>query len=230
MVGVKLNSGDYVHGGFSEEHSLEHVRAISGWNMIDFIEVSGGDYEDPRMLRRFLELTIGCVLTGYVEFGQISTRQAFFSSFSRKALEVARSSCSSPPLIILTGSLRTRKVMASSIRDRHTQLVGIGRPSVLHPSFASDIQNPSLGDGDVQPPTEPDVPDLHISPLIGAGLATLWYCWAMAQIAKRREADVGVMPWFALLQMSFGMDPFDGWKVLFVSFVAVGLSYWYLFL
>lgn len=52
-MGVKLNSGDYVRGGFSEEHSLEHVRAISGWNMIDFIEVSGGDYEDPRTLRRF---------------------------------------------------------------------------------------------------------------------------------------------------------------------------------
>ena len=63
MVGVKLNSGDYVHGGFSEEHSLEHVRTISGWNMVDFIEVSGGDYEDPRMLRRFLVLTIGRVLT-----------------------------------------------------------------------------------------------------------------------------------------------------------------------
>lgn len=229
MVGVKLNSGDYVHGGFSEEHGLEHVRAISGWNMIDFIEVSGGDYEDPRMSRRFLVLTIECVLTDHVGFGQVTTRQAFFSSFSRKALEVARSSSSSPPLIILTGSLRARKVMASSIRDGHTQLIGIGRPSVLHPAFASALQNPSLGDEDVQPPTEPDVPDLRISPLIGSGLGTLWYCWAMAQLVKRREADVRAMPWFALLQMSFGVDPFDGWKVLFVSSVAAGLSYWYLF-
>jgi hypothetical protein len=228
VVGVKLNSGDYVHGGFSEERSLEHVRAISGWNMIDFIEVSGGDYEDPRMLRRSLVLTIGYILTNHLEFGRVTTRQAFFSSFSRKALEVARSSSSSPPLIILTGSLRTRKVMASSIRDGHTQLIGIGRPSVLHPSFASTLQDSSLGDEDVQPPKEPDVPDLHISPLIGSGLATLWYCWAMAQMVKRREADVRAMPWFALLQMSFGIDPFDGWKVLFMSSVAVGLSYWYL--
>lgn len=229
-MGVKLNSGDYVHGGFSEEHSLEHVRAISGWNMIDFIEVSGGDYEDPRMLHRLLVLTIGYVLTNYIEFGQVPTRQAFFSSFSRKALQVARSSSSSPPLIILTGSLRARKIMASSIRDGHTQLIGIGRPSVLHPSFASALQNSRLGDEDVQPPTEPDVPDVHISPLIGAGLTSLWYCWAMAQIVKRRKADVRAMPWFALLQMSFGIDPFDGWKVLFGSLVAVGLSYWYFFI
>jgi 2,4-dienoyl-CoA reductase-like NADH-dependent reductase (Old Yellow Enzyme family) len=50
VVGVKLNAGDYVHGGFSEDHSLEHIKTVSSWNMVDFIEVSGGDYEDPRML------------------------------------------------------------------------------------------------------------------------------------------------------------------------------------
>ena len=226
MVGVKLNSGDYVHGGFSEEHSLEHVKTISGWNMLDFIEVSGGDYEDPSTLRKLLS---GCVFKNHVEFGQVTTRQAFFSSFSRKALEVTRSS-NSPPLIILTGSLRTRKVMASSIRNDHTQLIGIGRPSILQPSFASALRNPNLSEEDVQPPQEPNVPDLNISPLIGSGLATLWYCWAMGQIVKGREADVRVMPWFALLQMSFGIDPFDGRKVLFVLSLALGLSYCYLFI
>jgi len=149
---------------------------------------------------------------------------------SRKALEVARSSSSSPPLIILTGSLRTRKVMASSIRNEHTQLIGIGRQSVLRPSFASALQDPNLSEEDVQPPQEPEVPDLHISPLIGSGLATLWYCWAMRQIVKGRKADVRVMQWFVLIQMSFGIDPFDGWKVLCMISVAVGFSYWYLFI
>lgn len=51
----------------------------------------------------------------------------------------------------------------------------------------------------------------------------------MGQIVKGRKADVRVMPWFALIQMSFGVDPFDGWKVLTI-FVAVGFSYWYLFI
>lgn len=115
--------------------------------------------------------------------------------------------------------------MASSIRNKHTQLIGIGRPSVLHPSFASALQNPNLSEEEVQPPQEPEVPDLHITPLIGAGLGTLWYCWAMAQLVKGREADIRIMPWFALLQMSFGIDPFEGWKVL-VSSVAVALAYW----
>jgi len=170
------------------------------------------------------------VLTSHVEFGQVTTRQAFFSSFSRKALKVARSSSSSPPLVILTGSLRTRKLMASSIRDEHTQLIGIARPSVLRPSFASALQDPNLSEEDVQPPQEPEVPDLRISPLIGSGLASLWYCWAMGQTVKGRKADVRVMPWFALIQMSFGIDPFDGWKVLFTISVVVGLSYWYLFI
>ena len=140
---------------------------------------------------------------------------------------MARSSASSPPLIILTGSLRTRKIMASSIRNEHTQLIGIGRPSVLRPSFASTLQNVNLGEEDVQPPQEPEVPNLRISPLIGSGLATLWYCWAMGQIVKGRKADVRVIPWFALIQMSFGVDPFDGWKVLFMVSVVMGFSYWY---
>ena len=255
------------YAAVSQRNSLEHVRAISGWNMIDFIEVSGGDYENPlseigngfelrcldrlykglrtclvpfvvgpnkhdcsrrtrlrgnfchpRMLHRFLVLTIGCVLMNHVEFEQVATR---------KALEVARSSSSSPPLIILTGSLRVRKVMASSIRDRHTQLIGIGRPSDIHPAFARALQNPSQGDEDVQPPKEPDVYDMHVSRLIGSGLATLWSCWVMAQMAKRR---VRTMPWFSLVQMSFGVQPLDGWKVLLGTCVTMVLSCWYLFI
>jgi hypothetical protein len=32
-----------------ELHALEHVRTMAGWQMIDFIEISGGDYETPGM-------------------------------------------------------------------------------------------------------------------------------------------------------------------------------------
>jgi hypothetical protein len=119
--------------------------------------------------------------------------------------------------------------MASSIRDEHTHLIGIARPAVLRPSFASALRNPSLSGEDVQPPQEPIIPDLHISPFIGAGLATLWYNWAMRQNVKGKKPDVRVMPWFALLQMSFGIDPFDCWKVLFLSCMAAALYCWYLF-
>jgi 2,4-dienoyl-CoA reductase-like NADH-dependent reductase (Old Yellow Enzyme family) len=48
VVGVKLNAADYVRSGVSnEDQVLQHVREIASWRMIDFIDVSGGNYENP---------------------------------------------------------------------------------------------------------------------------------------------------------------------------------------
>lgn len=49
VIGVKLNSADYAgDGNLKEDRALKHVREIGSWGLVDFIEVSGGDYEDPR--------------------------------------------------------------------------------------------------------------------------------------------------------------------------------------
>ena len=45
-MGIKLNAGDYILGGISEAGAFEHVRQISLLE-VDFIEISGGDYENP---------------------------------------------------------------------------------------------------------------------------------------------------------------------------------------
>jgi hypothetical protein len=45
-VGIKLNSADYVTGGLNEVQAISHVREIASW-AVDFIEISGGDYESP---------------------------------------------------------------------------------------------------------------------------------------------------------------------------------------
>jgi 2,4-dienoyl-CoA reductase-like NADH-dependent reductase (Old Yellow Enzyme family) len=50
ILGIKLNAADYAHGASStdgEDRVLQHVRDIAGWNTVDFIEVSGGNYENP---------------------------------------------------------------------------------------------------------------------------------------------------------------------------------------
>lgn len=50
-VGLKLNSADYVDGGSNESDSAEHLAEIASWEWngagVDFIEISGGDYESP---------------------------------------------------------------------------------------------------------------------------------------------------------------------------------------
>ena len=53
IVGIKLNSADYATGGFSpkDQDGRAHLAEIASWAWngagVDFIEISGGDYESP---------------------------------------------------------------------------------------------------------------------------------------------------------------------------------------
>jgi 2,4-dienoyl-CoA reductase-like NADH-dependent reductase (Old Yellow Enzyme family) len=49
VIGIKLNASDYVSGqdiADAEKQAQEHIRDIASWGL-DFIEISGGDYEAP---------------------------------------------------------------------------------------------------------------------------------------------------------------------------------------
>lgn len=46
-IGIKVNAADYVSGSITEEQALDHIREMASWRMLDFIEISGGDYERP---------------------------------------------------------------------------------------------------------------------------------------------------------------------------------------
>lgn len=45
VLGIKLNSADYAET--DQDVVLDHFKAIACWSEVDFIEVSGGDYEKP---------------------------------------------------------------------------------------------------------------------------------------------------------------------------------------
>ena len=70
-----------------------------------------------------------------------SRRQALFARFSRRALaELSRftsfsASGARPPLIILTGGVNTSALFASALRDKHADLLGVGRTSILYPEL-----------------------------------------------------------------------------------------------
>jgi 2,4-dienoyl-CoA reductase-like NADH-dependent reductase (Old Yellow Enzyme family) len=46
IVGVKLNSSDYVQGGLTEEDALLNVQWLAENGGVDFVEISGGNYEN----------------------------------------------------------------------------------------------------------------------------------------------------------------------------------------
>ncbi|KAH9886013.1 FMN-linked oxidoreductase [Cubamyces lactineus] len=133
VLGVKLNSADYARDTAEpqESRALDHVREIGSWQLVDFIEVSGGDYEDPQ----FIDSTAAFK----------SPRQVIFESFAERSKEIL-AKCSlieagrPPPLVCVTGGLDTLPKMASVIGNAHADLLGIGRLSVIHPLLPVELQ------------------------------------------------------------------------------------------
>jgi len=116
-VAVKLNSADFQKGGFDFEDSLQ----VAAWleaASVDLIEVSGGTYEQPRL--------IGVEGAEEVEEQHVAKstqmREAYFVDFALAMQEKV-----SIPLMV-TGGFRRRDVMEQAITSGGADLVGLGRP------------------------------------------------------------------------------------------------------
>lgn len=118
LVGVKLNSADFQKGGFDENDSIEVVKKLSDLG-IDFIEISGGNYESPAMLAP-----------------KESTRQreAFFIDYAKKVRAVSQ-----VPLII-TGGFRSEQAMNEALDSGDLDFIGIARPLTILPDLPNQIQ------------------------------------------------------------------------------------------
>jgi 2,4-dienoyl-CoA reductase-like NADH-dependent reductase (Old Yellow Enzyme family) len=55
VIGIKLNAADYSPTDIVEDSSLtegeqralEHLHTLATWKLIDIVEISGGDYDQP---------------------------------------------------------------------------------------------------------------------------------------------------------------------------------------
>jgi len=234
VLGVKLNSSDYVGSGSApdpraeeeaEDRVIAHLVQVARWDMLDFIEISGGDYENPSMSSNsvlFVSHTKGTHLLAFLTTG----RQAFYARFARKARSAihAQASSSRRPLVLLTGGMRSPATIQDALAQGHADLVGVGRGSVLAPKlplllkehYDSCRQTRTL-DGDFpfqQLPTlsYPETPLIRIAvsvlrslgilplpSLIGAGAATAWYIVAMKRISRGRTMNYQIGAIYAVL-------------------------------
>ncbi|KAI0066807.1 FMN-linked oxidoreductase [Artomyces pyxidatus] len=198
IVGVKVSSADYVEAGSSpsvdtgiedaiEERALGHVIEISTWEMVDFIEISGGDYENPAFMT--------------------TSRQVFFSRFSRKARPAN---------------------LSGALEDGHADLLGIGRGSVLCPELPrllrgyANLEHPppsiisakrSGSEGVTINTLFPQLPELSsvdtplarawhyilsslgilpLPKLIGAGVGMAWYVAMISRLSRGKHVDYSV--------------------------------------
>ena len=116
-VAVKLNSADFQKGGFAFEDSLQ----VAAWLEeagVDLIEISGGTYEQPRLMG----------LEGMEEAEEQKVaqstmmREAYFVDFALAMQEQV-----SVPLMV-TGGFRQRAAMEQAVAGGGADLVGLGRP------------------------------------------------------------------------------------------------------
>ena len=116
-VSVKLNSGDFQRGGFSQEDAKRVVVMLNPLK-IDLLELSGGSYEAPAM-------------HGQARDGRTLAREAYFLEFAQDIATVATMP------IMVTGGIR-RLAVAEQVLDSGIDMVGIGTALALDPHLPRD--------------------------------------------------------------------------------------------
>lgn len=150
---------------------------------IDFLEVSGGSYEDPSV-RHYRDLfkpsrilTSEQQMMGYGETqppksARTAAREAFFLEFATEARKRY------PTLILmLTGGFRSRAGAESAIQAGACDLIGIGRPSAVNAKFPQLLLDESVSDEEACLPLEkvkpPFIARFLPAKSIGAGLESV---------------------------------------------------------
>ena len=116
-ISVKLNSADFQLGGFAFDESLKVARWLQDGG-VDLIEISGGTYEQPKLLgiegleaeepQAVAETTLA--------------REAYFVDFAK-----AMKNELSVPLMV-TGGFRSSSAMEQAIKSGAADVIGLARP------------------------------------------------------------------------------------------------------
>ncbi|WFD33082.1 hypothetical protein MSPP1_004139 [Malassezia sp. CBS 17886] len=178
VVGIKLNSSDYIAGGLSEDDALQNVGWLAAMGNVDFVELSGGSYEKPEMVKD-VDMSVSA---------RTKRREGFFTAFAQRCHEVIPAS--SRMRIIVTGGFRTRVGMARAIEAGDADAVGLGRPASLDPTLPRAVLDPSIPDADERtesPSWQPPKPPAFFprSPIVGTGWSTFWYSAQLHLIGRR---------------------------------------------
>lgn len=122
-LSVKLNSDDFRKGGFTHEECVQVVRWLNAEHL-DLLELSGGTYEQPRLLG--FEGKPDSVVPMRESTRR---REAYFAEYARAVREVA-----TMPLMI-TGGFRSKRGMAETLAEGDCDVIGLGRPLVTEPDL-----------------------------------------------------------------------------------------------
>ncbi len=129
-IAVKLNSADFQKGGFAFEDSLQVAQWLESAS-VDLIEISGGTYEQPKLLG-----VEGLEAEEKQNVAQsTSMREAYFVDFAKAMQEKV-----SIPLMV-TGGFRRRAVMEQALGNGSADLIGLGRPMCVLTDAPAQLLN-----------------------------------------------------------------------------------------
>jgi 2,4-dienoyl-CoA reductase-like NADH-dependent reductase (Old Yellow Enzyme family) len=174
-IGIKLNSADFMKGGFSEEDSIEVIQRLSELG-IDQIEISGGNYESP-------------IFTGTTIKESTIKREAYFLEFAQNAKRVTDTP------IAVTGGFRTAEGMRRAVESGWTDMVGLARPLAVDP----DIPNRILSGENYISPLKTIKTGISVIDRI-ALLEITWYEQQMERLSRGKKTKPNHPPILSLLQ------------------------------
>ncbi|PYC48924.1 NADH:flavin oxidoreductase [Litorivita pollutaquae] len=193
IVGVKLNSADFQRGGFSEDDSAQVGAWLEGAGA-DFIELSGGNYEQPRMM----DVDRLDPLAAQPKRESTKAREAYFLDFVPRLRKVTQLP------VMVTGGFESAAAMQAAVLEEGIDFIGLARPIIL------DSQTPkALLTGAAMVAARPHLqigpgifgPASRISALrdANAGAAMAWYSEQIYTLAAGGEINRDLKPLRALL-------------------------------
>lgn len=158
---------------------VQHITEVG----IDFLEISGGSYEDPQMMgadedkqEKVSERT--------------AKREGFFLDYAREIRKRF------PGIVLMvTGGFRSLKGMQAALEENACDLIGVARPAAIDPAWASKVLRAEAEGGDEAMPLSRVKPSWLISKIpvkaLGSGAESAHYG---AQIARIRKGLPGQVP------------------------------------
>jgi len=178
-VGIKLNSADFMKGGFTEEESMQVVKTLADEG-IDLIEISGGSYEKVA----FIE---GTSDDKAPQKDSTKKREAYFLEYAEKVRKLT------DVPIIVTGGFRSTSAMLEAIQSDATDFIGLGRPLAVDPDFPHKVIAEDQHVIDL-PPRTTGIKKVDKLMMIDV----LWYQQQMVRISKKLAPKANLSEWNAI--------------------------------
>ncbi|KAK2036747.1 NADH:flavin oxidoreductase/NADH oxidase [Colletotrichum somersetense] len=174
-IGIKFNSVD--HQSQAElDACIEQLKLITEAG-VDFLEVSGGTYENPVMFSS---------TDDEKKSDRTKAREAFFLEFAR----AIRRDFPDVPLMV-TGGFRSRQGMEAALANKGCDLIGLARPAVLNPALPKNtILANTVKDEDAKlyarKVEAPWLAQKMGMKFVGAGAESAWYASEIRKLGRQK--------------------------------------------